>query len=607
MTSPTVNLPNPAAQAPAALKPEVPEIDEWLEAQRQAVYLDQEPEELTLLRCTQVLEKCGGDVNKAEGYLSEIYQYEFVERMLDIAKAPESAQTAATCPKCRTGRLVERHKKASSERFWGCSGYPDCEYVASRSEAAILKAVAESNALSAAPTKEAEEITVQPYSGIRSKPTANAEESLAFPEAGYVGAPAEIADLYAQHYETPKEFIYMDQLTLIGTMISGRVTVTFGDLKVQPRLYTIKVARSGWSRKSTATEFAEGVIRKAHEHDGSLLFYEDLDPAPLKVIYGVGSAEGLIRQFRHYEELAKPNEDGKKGRWAGYPRIVLSFDEFRVFEKKARGESSVLLYAANQLYGRNVYDNATREHVLSARNAHLGLIANTTDETWRELLQGGELRDVGFLNRVFIVTSNTQRRIACPVPIPKERLEPPIAQLRKLFDGLPDVGDDGKCKEPMCLPLTVEARSLWTSFYENITETEATTRLDVIGMRLMVILAFVSGKSEVDAEIVSAAIALLQYQHRVRLAFEPIIGDSPRARLESRIYQQHVRRGALTFAECYRHANGHRHAVADFKAAYKAVQEAFLEEAGSVKDAAGKATKKYDLRGRVTAASSHQP
>lgn len=36
---------------------------------------------------------------------------------------------ARTCPKCKRAPLVERTNKASGHAFWGCSSWPDCDYV----------------------------------------------------------------------------------------------------------------------------------------------------------------------------------------------------------------------------------------------------------------------------------------------------------------------------------------------------------------------------------------------------------------------------------------------------------------------------------------------
>src|SRR5262249_34017585 len=150
-------------------------------------------------------------------------------------------------------------------------------------------------------------------------------------------------------------------------------------------------------------------------------------------------------------------------------------------EKKARGESSVLLYASNELYDRNSYDNCTKGQPLSVRNGHLGFIANTTDETYQELLDGGELEGVGFLNRLFLVVScGKRRRVPRPRSIEAE-LDPLITELGALFKGLPPMDDDGKCEAPVRLRLTEEADRLWADYYNALPEPKATARLDAMG------------------------------------------------------------------------------------------------------------------------------
>ena len=112
---------------------------------------------------------------------------------------------------------------------------------------------------------------------------------IVFPETGYLGVAAKFAQAYSEQYESPKEFFYVDCLALIGAQISGRVRADF-DLPCQPRLYLLKVAMSAWRRKSTSTQFADKFVRSALE----ILGPEQLLPDDwAKVVYGVGSAEGL--------------------------------------------------------------------------------------------------------------------------------------------------------------------------------------------------------------------------------------------------------------------------------------------------------------------------
>ena len=47
-----------------------------------------------------------------------------------VRTATPSRPTSAPCPRCKTGRLVERTSR-QGRRFYGCSAYPSCDYTQS--------------------------------------------------------------------------------------------------------------------------------------------------------------------------------------------------------------------------------------------------------------------------------------------------------------------------------------------------------------------------------------------------------------------------------------------------------------------------------------------
>src|ERR1700730_7411608 len=214
--------------------------------------------------------------------------------------------------------------------------------------------------------------------------------ALSFPQKGYIGVAARFADLYAQHYETPKEFFYIDALALIGSVISGRVRADIG-LSCQPRLFICKIAPSAWLRKSTSTSCAERFVLDAVGSSRSP-----------EVIRGVGSAEGLTSVF-------------VKAR-----RVVLTFDELRRFEATAAIQASALLPMVNELFESNNYQNRTKDQDLKIDDGHLTFISNSTEQTWRDLHNAGEFKDIGFLNRMIVVTGESDKRVPRPIVPPQE-------------------------------------------------------------------------------------------------------------------------------------------------------------------------------------------
>lgn len=249
------------------------------------------------------------------------------------------------------------------------------------------------------------------------------KNALTFPESGYIGVAAEFADVYSRYYESPKPFYFADLLTLIGAALSGRVRVDFGELVTQPRLYTLKVGRSAWGRKSASTRAAEKFMRSALQESGTATA-EDVVATPaeaadkcLCILPGVGSAEGLAMAFN-----------------SGDHRIVLKFDELRRFEGKANIKGAVLIPMLTELFDSNEYSNSTRDAPkMRISNAHLAFLANTTESNFENMVGASEMIDTGFLNRNWIVFAREEKRIPRPQTVPESELGPIRAKLAACF------------------------------------------------------------------------------------------------------------------------------------------------------------------------------
>jgi ribosomal protein L20 len=398
-----------------------------------------------------------------------------------------------------------------------------------------------------------------------------------FPETAYRGVGGEFAELYSQHYEPPKEFFFMDFLAIVGTVTSGRFKVDFGGLNSQPRLFVLKVAKSAWRRKSFSTKTAKGFVERAAE------LAQSTEKKPkksakthswLRVINGAGSAEGLAAVFSKYvDQHGNPcAADHDEARFDGDRRVVLNFDEFRRFEKKARGENAVLAYMVNELYESNEYDNVTKTSSVVIDEAHLGFVSNTTETSYLDLLNAGEMVDLGFTNRLFIVASDTRKRKARPIEPDPTKVEELLNRLAEMLRQLPPLDAEGICRNEKVIPIDPEASKLWEDWYNDLPETEETARLDAIGMRLLGVLAFVSGKEVVDAELMQCVLDLLEYQRRIRQMFRPNLGLTLQAKLEQKILMQLEKHGSLSRRELHAYANAGREGAKVYEAALHALQ-----------------------------------
>ncbi len=368
-----------------------------------------------------------------------------------------------------------------------------------------------------------------------------------FPAEAYEGVIGEFADLYSKHYESPKEFLYFDMLTLLGAYLTGKVRMDFGALMTEPRIYQLKIAKSGHSRKSTSVRIAERFLREALRSTG-----EDEDQ--LKILRGVGSAEGLVGALERNHN------------------IVVSFDEFRRFEKKSGVKSSVLQEMLNELFERNEYANCTKNDFSEISDAHVSFMSNTTDDCFSELLNAGELEDIGFLNRLLLVTGSVHNRIPRPTEPPSEDRERVQRKLQQCFATLRQHARPG---EEFLMRLTAAATTMWDDWYYSLQETRESARLDTLGMRLMPILAFSDVKTEIDEEVMRRVLALLEYQREIRESFRPNQGQNPVAKMENKIrHELEKRRGEAAERQLWQFTNASRDGAETFNRALKALETA---------------------------------
>ncbi len=119
------------------------------------------------------------------------------------------------------------------------------------------------------------------------------------------------------------------------------------------------------------------------------------------------------------------------------------------------------------------------------------------------------------------------------------------------------------------IPLTDDARQVWEDWYMGLEETDETARLDNLGMRLMSLLAFTSGRSEIDADLVKSILEILEYERQVRLVFKPIEAENQYALTEQKILGALRRYGPLKQRDLYKKIHAERHGLYTFSSALK--------------------------------------
>jgi hypothetical protein len=222
-----------------------------------------------------------------------------------------------------------------------------------------------------------------------------------FPESAYVGIAGEFAQLYSQYVESPPQFLYMTFLTYLGAVVADKVTIA-SELRPSPRLYTVLLGESANARKSAALDFVDRFFREV---------------LAVNVHYGLGSAEGLAQELESDDGSARS--------------LLLHCDELKLLVDKASQDGSVALPMLTTLFERTVFDNTTKGKKIRVRNGYLSLVAACTTETYQRMWHPS-FRDIGFINRLFLVHADAQRRFFSPKPVPeseRRRLQDELLEL----------------------------------------------------------------------------------------------------------------------------------------------------------------------------------
>lgn len=324
-------------------------------------------------------------------------------------------------------------------------------------------------------------------------------EELPFPLDIIDGSAGEFVESYSNVLESPKHFWYMCYLTCLGTMLADKVQVKT-QLRAQPRLYTVLLGESASTRKSTAI----------YE---TTAFFEAYDN--FHTLEGSGSGEGVARVIRDRNPL------------------LLSYDEFKIMVDKAKIQNATLLTVLNILFEKNELENPVKKvkDSIGIRDGYLSLLAASTIDTFRTLFTTAFL-NIGFINRLFLVPGESNRKDSLPDPIGTELIDRLRANLNRT---LARVGTYA------VMPLLPKAKEMFDAWYmgeldnAEMIKSPHCKRLDTYAHRFMPLLAVNEGRPAIDLPIVEKVLKLVNWEFRVRQIYDPIDADNKAARMEENI------------------------------------------------------------------------
>jgi hypothetical protein len=340
------------------------------------------------------------------------------------------------------------------------------------------------------------------------------------------GSLGELARELSKGTEVPEEFIFATALTCFGAIASGHLTLKVG-MDSDTRLFTVLLGKSASAKKSSAMARTIGFFQKLNS------------PISWIVNYGVGSAEGLAKEFTTHN------------------RILLAYDELRSFTDKTKVQASVLLPMIASLFEKYSWDNTTKIGAVSVRNARLSLVGCCTTETY-EHLWTSEAIAIGMLNRLFVVDADARPKVAWPSPPDQAVLEGLRGRIQQQLARLPITFD-----------ITPEAKHLWEEWYRNLPASEHAKRLDTIGLRLMPVLALTMDKRTIDSDVMERVTAMMDYELNLRTLTDPIDADDRIARMEEKIRRNLKAKDPLTKRELRQNVHADRDGLWAFETALK--------------------------------------
>jgi hypothetical protein len=254
-----------------------------------------------------------------------------------------------------------------------------------------------------------------------------------------------------------------------------------------------------------------------------------------------------------------------------YTNCLLVFDELRTFVDKAKIEGSILLSIVNTLFDETRAENHTKGHDIELENVHLSLLSACTLDTFANLFDANFVA-IGFPNRLLLVLDESKTSIPVPRDVPPE-IEQALAQdLGAILYNLRPYTP----ANPLIVRLTPEALGIWSEFYQTIPRTVTGTRIDAIALRLAMLMAISAHKTEIDADVIRAAIEIAKWQLAVREEVMPIDAYNAIAAMEQKIVRVLRARGPLGEKKLRDLTNAYRAGLWVFDTALKNVLAAKL-------------------------------
>jgi len=324
------------------------------------------------------------------------------------------------------------------------------------------------------------------------------------PQVAWSGLVQRYRDLVAPSTEAPPAFHLGCFIAAVGCLI-GRKAWVCTPHPTFPNFYSLLVGTTAHTRKTTAYQFALGLLEDASYVLG----------AKTKRLNGLASAEGLAAAMRD----SQSNEPF---------RVVCVEDEFKSLITKG-GQRAVanIIPKVTELYNcPSSFEVNTRNNAIKIPSPFLCMLAATTRAWFEDSLSANDVSG-GFLNRWLLFEGAPGALLPFPPPLDTWGWD----------DFVLDVC--GRVNQAAgCYDFSLHARKAYESFYHAARKdycSEATARIDLHAKKLGLLYAILAGHRQIEAADIQSAIAVAEYCAQVVEPLAARLDISPQKRTEDRL------------------------------------------------------------------------
>ncbi len=330
-------------------------------------------------------------------------------------------------------------------------------------------------------------------------------------------------------------------LCMAGAYFGNKVHVRVGDDFHPPRIFVLKIGRSGKARKGMAT----GAIRRLVEQLNKVGMDLRVSNGPMS------SGEGIVWNVRDAstdidEKTGKPADAGVADK-----RLLIIESEFGAPLKGIKNDSNTLSAMLRSAWDHGNMEPLTKHNRVKATGAHVCIAGDITQGELQNLLTQTDTFN-GFANRFLFVYIHRTRLEPNPQGLTDEQLE---IFGRRLNAAIVSAHQRDEIKMSSRVAYWWEKRLYALISVETFGRIGAVTdRAEAQVIRLALIYALLDGHSEIRANHMSAALAVWRY------CFESahFVFGSEQSHSAAQKVLKALKTGPLTKTQISKMFNGHQ-------------------------------------------------